>query len=61
MEECGGRHLIVTLMTRVQAGDPEAYEDLLDDLLPRVRRLVLRQRSFLSAQDIDDLLARSER
>jgi RNA polymerase sigma-70 factor (ECF subfamily) len=56
MERVADDTLLVTLMTRVQAGDPEAYEDLLDDLLPRVRRLVLRQRSFLRAQDIDDLV-----
>jgi RNA polymerase sigma factor (sigma-70 family) len=47
---------LAALMTRVQAGDPDAYEELLDDLVPRVRRLVLRQRSFLGAQDIEDLV-----
>jgi RNA polymerase sigma factor (sigma-70 family) len=43
------------LMARAQAGDSEAYRELLDDLVPRVRRLVLRQRSFLASQEIDDL------
>src|SRR2546428_1941087 len=45
-----------TLMARVQAGDSEAYEGLLDDLVPRVRRLVLRQRSFLGSEEVDDLV-----
>jgi RNA polymerase sigma-70 factor (ECF subfamily) len=44
------------LMRRVQAGDPDAYEALLDDVVPRVRRLVLRQRSFLGSEDVDDLV-----
>ena len=47
---------LVALMARVQAGDRAAYEDLLNDLVPRVRRLVRRQRSFLHAEEIDDLV-----
>lgn len=47
---------LVALMKRVQAGDPDAYEDLLDDLVPRVRRLVHRQRGFLDPEDVDDLV-----
>jgi RNA polymerase sigma factor (sigma-70 family) len=47
---------LVTLMARVQAGDSVAYEHLLADLLPRVRGLVRRQRSFLPAEDVDDLV-----
>ena len=44
------------LMVRVQAGDRAAYEALLDDLLPRVRQLVVRQRGFLGRVEVDDLV-----
>jgi RNA polymerase sigma-70 factor (ECF subfamily) len=44
------------LMKRVQAGDRNAYENLLEDLVPRVRRLVLRQRRFLRLEDVEDLV-----
>ena len=47
---------LAALMKRVQAGDPDAYEELLDDLVPRLRGLVLRQRSFLGSEDVDDLI-----
>jgi RNA polymerase sigma factor (sigma-70 family) len=47
---------LVALMKRVQAGDHDAYEDLLDDLMPRVRRLVHRQRGFLGSEEVDDLV-----
>src|SRR5712691_4989975 len=56
MESVADDTLLVTLMTRVQAGDPEAYEDLLDDL-PECADSCSRQRSFLRAQDIDDLVS----
>jgi RNA polymerase sigma factor (sigma-70 family) len=47
---------LVALMRRVQAGDADAYEALLDDLIPRMRGLVRRQRGFLGSEDVDDLV-----
>jgi RNA polymerase sigma-70 factor (ECF subfamily) len=44
------------LMARVQAGDREAYDALLDDLLSRVRHLVVGQRGFLGRAEVDDLV-----
>ena len=47
---------LATLMTRAQQGDADAYKELLSDLVPRVRHLVRRRRSFLGATDIEDLV-----
>jgi RNA polymerase sigma-70 factor (ECF subfamily) len=47
---------LMALMARVQRGDSQAYEQLLADLMPRVRGLVHAQRGFLAAADIDDLV-----
>ena len=47
---------LATLMKRVQTGDADAYEALLDDLLPRVRGLVRRQRRFVGSEEVDDLV-----
>jgi RNA polymerase sigma-70 factor (ECF subfamily) len=47
---------LVSLMKRVQAGDREAYEALLDDVVPRVRGFVRRQQQFVDHQEVDDLV-----
>lgn len=44
------------LMERVQRGDSGAYARLLHEITPVIRRVVRRQRSFLSIEDIEDLV-----
>jgi RNA polymerase sigma-70 factor (ECF subfamily) len=44
------------LMKAAQAGDGNAYRQLLDEITPRIRRIVRSQRSFLQAEDIEDLV-----
>ena len=44
------------LMRAVQAGDRNAYRLLLEEITPRIRRIVRRQRSFLKTEDIEDLV-----
>jgi RNA polymerase sigma-70 factor (ECF subfamily) len=41
-------------MRAAQAGDPEAYAELIDDLIPYIRRIVRHRRSFLAPEDIED-------
>ena len=45
-----------TLMRAAQAGDAQAYARLLKEVTPRVHRIVRRQRQFLPAADIEDLV-----
>src|SRR5262245_60105407 len=47
---------LTTLMQAAQAGDAQAYVRLLKEITPRLRQIVLRQRSFVSAEDIEDLV-----
>jgi RNA polymerase sigma factor (sigma-70 family) len=49
------RHL-AELMRDAQTGDADAYLELLEDITPRLRRVVRRQRSFLGTEDIEDLV-----
>ena len=49
------RHLS-ELMRLAQFGNAMAYEELLEDITPRLRRIVRRQRSFLKTEDIEDLV-----
>jgi RNA polymerase sigma factor (sigma-70 family) len=44
------------LMRSAQAGDAQAYILLLEEITPRIRQFVRRQRSFMSADDIEDLV-----
>jgi RNA polymerase sigma factor (sigma-70 family) len=44
------------LMRSAQTGDRQAYAQLLAELIPLLRRVVRRQRSFLKPQDVEDLL-----
>lgn len=43
-------------MRAAQAGDAQAYARLLRDVTPRLHRIVRRQRQFLPAADIEDLV-----
>src|SRR5262245_43762842 len=45
-----------TLMQAAQAGDAQAYVRLLKEITPRLRQIVRRQRCFVGAQDIEDLV-----
>lgn len=45
-----------TLMQAAQAGDGRAYASLLKEITPRLYRIVRRQRQFLPAADIEDLV-----
>jgi len=45
-----------SLMQAVQAGDAQAYVRLLKDITPRLQQMVRRQRRFLAAADIDDIV-----
>jgi len=47
---------LTTLMQAAQAGDARAYVRLLKEITPRLRQIVRRQRSFVSAEDIEDLV-----
>jgi RNA polymerase sigma-70 factor (ECF subfamily) len=44
------------LMRAAQTGDGHAYARLLEEITPRIRRVVRSQRSFLQAADIEDLV-----
>jgi hypothetical protein len=44
------------LMRRVQAGDADAYEVLLEGLVPRMRGFVRCQPGFVGSEDVDDLV-----
>jgi RNA polymerase sigma factor (sigma-70 family) len=43
-------------MQAAQAGDASAYTELLEKITPRIRQVVRRQRPFLGAEDIEDLV-----
>ena len=47
---------LAALMKTAQAGDIEAYSQLLQEVTIRLRRIVRRYRSFLSDEDIEDLV-----
>jgi RNA polymerase sigma factor (sigma-70 family) len=47
---------LTTLMQAAQAGDAQAYVRLLKEITPRLRQIVRRQRSFVKAEDIEDLV-----
>jgi RNA polymerase sigma-70 factor (ECF subfamily) len=49
-------HRFNDLMRSAQAGDAQAYIQLLEEITPRVRRFVRGQRGFLSPDDIEDLV-----
>jgi len=44
------------LMRAAQSGDAAAYARLLHDLTPRIRRVIARQRGFVGAEEVEDLL-----
>ena len=44
------------LMRDAQSGDPRAYAELLNEITPRLRQIVRRQRRFLDAADIEDIV-----
>lgn len=44
------------LMRAAQAGDSAAYVALLRELTPRIRRIVARQRGFVGAEEVEDLV-----
>jgi RNA polymerase sigma-70 factor (ECF subfamily) len=43
-----------TLMRATQAGDRDAYAELLEDLVPYIRRIVRYRRRFLRPEDVED-------
>jgi len=44
------------LMQAAQTGDARAYECLLSDITPRLRRMIQSQRRFLGPDEIEDIL-----
>jgi RNA polymerase sigma-70 factor (ECF subfamily) len=44
------------LMRQAQAGDRAAYRELLEEITPRVRWAIRRQRGFLQPADVEDLV-----
>jgi RNA polymerase sigma factor (sigma-70 family) len=44
------------LMRATQAGDARAYAMLLEEVTPRLRRIIWRQRRYLKREDIEDLV-----
>jgi RNA polymerase sigma factor (sigma-70 family) len=49
-------HALGTLMRAAQAGDAPAYAHLLKEITPRLHAMIRRQRQFLPAEDIEDLV-----
>jgi RNA polymerase sigma factor (sigma-70 family) len=49
-------HALTTLMQAAQRGDAQAYVRLLKEITPRLRQIVRRQRCFVRAEDIEDLV-----
>jgi len=47
---------LAELMRKVQEGDRQAYADLLNDITPRLRRFVQRQRKFFGRADVEDVV-----
>jgi len=47
---------LADLMRDAQSGVAAAYLELLEDITPRLRRIIRRQRSFLGTEDIEDLV-----
>ncbi len=47
---------LADLMRDAQSGIAAAYVELLEDITPRLRRIIRRQRSFLGTEDIEDLV-----
>ena len=45
-----------SLMRNAQAGDRQAYAQLLHEIIPLLRRAVRRQRGFLKPPDVEDLV-----
>jgi RNA polymerase sigma factor (sigma-70 family) len=50
-----GRHLDA-LMQAAQSGDASSYSQLLKEIAPLLRHVIRRQRSFLSTEDVEDLV-----
>jgi RNA polymerase sigma-70 factor (ECF subfamily) len=44
------------LMQAAQEGDTTAYIQLLEEITPRIRRIVRRQRAFMPVDDVEDLV-----
>jgi RNA polymerase sigma factor (sigma-70 family) len=51
-----GRRSFEELMRAAQSGDGPAYAQLLNDLAPRIRAIVRKQRPFLKDADVEDLV-----
>jgi RNA polymerase sigma factor (sigma-70 family) len=49
-------HAFETLMQSAQAGDSQAYARLLREITPHLHAMIRRQRQFLPAEDIEDLV-----
>ena len=49
-------HTFEALMRAAQAGDAQAYARLLEAITPRLHAIIKRQRQFLPAEDIEDLV-----
>ena len=47
---------LAALMRPSQAGDADAYVQLMEEITPHLRRIVKHQRQFLAAEDIEDLV-----
>jgi len=47
---------LTTLMQAAQAGDTQAYVQLLEQIAPRLRQIVRGQRRFLKSEDIEDIV-----
>lgn len=47
---------LANLMRAAQAGDADAYRQLLQHILPRIRQIVGRRRGFAGKEDVEDLV-----
>jgi RNA polymerase sigma-70 factor (ECF subfamily) len=56
MKQPADDRALTSLMQAAQAGDAHAYAQLLDEIAPRLRRIVRGQRRFLKTEDIEDLV-----
>src|SRR5437588_10517166 len=56
MEPQASENHFAELMRAVQEGDGRAYARLLEEITPRIRRIVYSRRPFLQTEDIEDLV-----
>jgi RNA polymerase sigma-70 factor (ECF subfamily) len=55
-EQANNDENLSLLMLAVQRGDADAYRTLLNDVTPRLRRMIYGNRRFLNQEDVEDIV-----